>query len=289
MKRNLLFLSLLGSGLAMHAQSLTAVTNLRLYEHHSSTINNGAPFGSNANGSKSAYDFVNRVYFNSFNAATFGAYTNGEEANIDMVEHNSKFGNNGKFGITSGVSSIWNGDIKGNNTTVWMEAPASFNYNNVNNVSQIVAAFNPSVASKSIAEIKENAVYLARIRNTNLYVAMRTYNVHNVSGSAATQDVYFDFDYKYATYAPTGIEDQALASALTISPNPATENITLKNTTQKPLVAKMVSAYGQVIRTLSVSGNQSHVVDLNTVSSGVYFMICSFEDGRSYTHKFIKQ
>lgn len=281
-------MSLLGSGLAMHAQSLTAVNNLRLYEHHSSTINNGAPFGSNANGSKSGYDFVNRAYFGSFNAATFGAYTNGEQANIDMVEHNSRFGNNGKFGITSGVSSIWNGDIKGNNTTVWMEAPASFNYNNANNVSQIVTAFNPATASKSIAEIKENTVYLARIRNTNLYVAMRAYNVHNVTGSAAIQDVYFDFDYKYATYVPTGLEDKTLASALTLSPNPATDHITLKNTTQQPLTAKMVSAYGQVIRTVSVSGNQDLVMDINSISSGIYFVICSFEDGRSYTHKFIK-
>ncbi len=160
MKRNLLFLSLLGSSLAIHAQSLTAVTGLKLFEHHSSSINNGAPFGSGANGSKSGYDFVTRNYFNSFNPSNFGAYTNGEEANIDMVEHNGRFGNNGKFGFTSGVSTIWNGDIKGNNLTVWMEAPASFNYNTVNNVSQVVAAFNPATATKSIAEVKENQVYL---------------------------------------------------------------------------------------------------------------------------------
>lgn len=288
MKRNLLFLSLLGSSLVIHAQSLTTVTGLRLYEHHSSSINNGAPFGSGANGSKSAYDFVTRNYYNSFNTANFGPYTNGEEANIDMVEHNGRFGNNGKFGFTSAVSTIWGGDIKGNNLTVWMEAPASFNYNTVNNVSQVVAAFNASVATKSIAEVKENKVYLGRIRNTNLYVAMRTYNIKNSSGSGGTQDVSFDFDYKYATHTPTGLEDAGILSALSVSPNPATNNIILKNTVQKPLSARIVSAVGQVIRTLSLGKDEIQSVDISNISSGVYFVVCTLDDGRSYTHKFIK-
>lgn len=282
-------MSLLGSSLAMHAQSLTAVNGLRLYEHHSSTMNNGAPFGSGANGSQSAYDFVNRAYFNSFNPSTFGAYTNGEEANIDMVEHNGAFGNGGKFGITSAVSTIWGGDIKGNNTTLWMEAPASFNYSNANNVSQIVAAFSQSAASKSIAEIKENKVYLGRIRNTNLYVAMRTYNVRNASGNGGTQDISFDFDYKYAKQSTTGVNDLEAATALSISPNPATSDVMLKNTSDKTIAARIVSAYGQVIRTLSLNARQTEQVDISMLSSGIYFISGTLNDGRSYTHKFMKQ
>lgn len=288
MKRNLLFLSLLGSSLAIHAQSLTTVTGLRLYEHHSSSMNNGAPFGSGANGSKSAYDFVNRTFFNSFNAATFGAYTNGEEANIDMVEHNGGFGNGGKFGVTSAVSSIWGGDIKGNNTTLWMEAPANFNYATVNNVSQIVAVFNENAATKSITEVMEGKVYLGRIRNTNLYVAMRTYNIKNAAGMGGIQDVYFDFDYKYAKHTPTGIEDVAELVALTISPNPAADHIVLKNTVQQAFSAKIVSAYGQEVRSFSLAKDESQPVDISGISSGIYFVICTLKDGHSYTHKFVK-
>lgn len=281
-------MSLLGSSLAIHAQSLNTVTAQRLIEHHSSSVNNGAPFGSGANGSKSGYDFVTRNYYNSFNPTTFGPFTNGEEANIDMVEHNSRFGNNGKFGFTSAISSIWNGDIKGNNQTVWMEAPASFNYNAANNVSQIVAAFNASTATKSIAEVKENQVYLGRIRNTNLYVAMRTYNINNAVPNVSVQDVSFDFDYKYATHNPTGIEDIASESVLSISPNPASGHVVLKNTVQKAFSAKIVSALGQVVRSVSLGKEETQTVDISSMSSGVYFVICTLVDGRSYTHKFIK-
>ena len=83
--------------------------------------------GQGASGVQSAYDFVNHTYYNSYDSATFDAYTNGEEANIDMAEHNGPYGNQGPFGFTSGVSSIWNGDIQGNGTTMWMMAPPGFN------------------------------------------------------------------------------------------------------------------------------------------------------------------
>lgn len=288
MKRHLLFLSLLGSGLALHAQPLTAVNGLRLYEHHSSSINNNASFGGGANPSQSGYDFVNRAYFNSFNPTTFGAYTNGEESNIDMVEHNSVYGNQGNFGFTSAVSTIWGGDIKGNNTTVWMEAPASFNYANVSNVSNIVAAFSTSAATKSIAEVKENKVYLGRIRNTNLYVAVRCYNIKNATAPGGIKDVYFDFDYKYGTLVPTGLGDLEIKEALSVYPNPATDQVFLKSTLQKSLTARVVSVLGKEVSSIILNKDVAQFIDVSSLGSGVYYIICTSADGHSYTHKFVK-
>ena len=134
MRKHLLFLTLiLLAGQQGRAQSLKAETGLRLYEHHSKTI--AGPKG--ANGFQSGYDFVKREYVNSFDEKTFSAYMDGTDTTIDMVEHNGTYGGpaaNGKFGFTSGVSTIWGGDIKGNGTTKWMAAPAGFNYNTANNV-----------------------------------------------------------------------------------------------------------------------------------------------------------
>lgn len=288
MKRHLLFLSLLGSGLSLSAQSLTTVTGIRIYEHHSSSMNNGLEFGAGANGSKSAYDFVNRKYVYSFDSATFGAYSGGQEANIDLAEHNGPFGNNGSFGFTSGVSTIWNGDIKGNNSTTWMEAPASFNYATVTNVSQIMTVVG-SNTNKAIAAVQSNKVYLGRIRNTNLYVAMRVTNVKNATGMTGIQDVYFDFEYKYAKYVPVaGIGDVEAKAALSISPNPATDHIVLRNTAQQSLSARIVSVTGQEAGTYHIGKSGSCTVDLRGFSKGLYFVICTLKNGGSYTHKLIR-
>lgn len=287
MKRHLLFLSLMGSSMALYAQPLATVTGLKLFEHHSSSINNNAPFGSGANPTQSGYDFVNRVYYNSFNLSTFGPYTNGEESNIDMVEHNSVYGNQGNFGFTSAVSSIWGGDIKGNNTTVWMEAPASFNYTSATNVSNILSVFNATMATKAIAEVKENTVYLGRIRNSNLYVAMRCYNLKNATAPGGVKDVSFEFEYKYGTFAPTGIDEIQANEVMSVYPNPAVNEVMVKNIFQKKITAKVVSALGQEIRSFSLNKDAIQSIDISNISSGIYYIIC-IADGNSYTQKFIK-
>jgi len=289
MKRMLLCMALPGLAGAIYAQPLTTVTGVRIYEHHSSSMNNGADFGASANGSKSAYDFVNRKYVYSYDSATMSAYTGGQQANIDLVEHNGPFGNGQKFGFTSGVSSIWGGDIKGNSSTYWMLAPQSFNYSTATNASQIFAAFNISAASMSVYEVEANKVYLGRVRNSNLYIAMRVTNVKNASGMSGTQDAYFDFDYKYAQYiSTTGIEDIAAKAALTISPNPATNQVMLSNTTQETLSARIVTLCGQSVGVFTVEKEARRIVDLSAVSKGIYFITCTLKDGSSYTQKLIR-
>lgn len=284
MKRNVLLLTLaLCSGSFIHAQSVTTKTGLRLYEHHSPMIAGGQ----GASGVQSAYDFVNHTYYNSYDSATFDAYTNGEEANIDMAEHNGPYGNQGPFGFTSGVSSIWNGDIQGNGTTKWMKAPQGFNYATIADVSDIATAYNASMATTAIAEVEENAIYLGKIRNTDLYVAMRAFNIKNKGGG--NNDVYFDFEYKFGTLVPAGISDVDNNSILSISPNPATNNIKLENKSRQPLTAKLISMNGQTIQSISLSASEVKSMDVNSISSGLYFIVCTSQDGHSYTQKLVKQ
>jgi hypothetical protein len=290
MKRHLLVLSLLGSGMAAYAQPLSTVTGLKLYEHHSSGINGGAPFGSSANGAQSGYDFVNRVYYNSFNPQTFGAYTAGEEANIDMVEHNGSFGNSGPFGFTAGVSTIWGGDIKGNGTTKWMEAPASFNYNNATNVTAIRSAYDSTVATLSIATVTANKIYLARIRNSQLYVAMRITEVKNASGMGGVQDVYFSFEYKYGTYvAPTGIDDPELKAGITLAPNPAQSLLRFSSKLHERVTVTITTVYGRQLQSFNLPGNTTHSIDISALTSGHYMVSYTAAGGRCYTQQWIKQ
>ena len=289
MRRHLLVLSLLGSGLAAYAQPLSSVTGLKLYEHHSSTINGGAPFGSSANGSQSGYDFVNRVYYNSFNPQTFGAYAAGEEANIDMVEHNGGFGNGGPFGFTAGVSTIWGGDIKGNGKTKWMEAPASFNYTTANNVTAIKSVYDSTVAALSIATVTANKVYLARIRNSQLYVAMRVTEVKNATGTGGVQDVYFTFEYKYGIYvAPTGIDDPELKAGITLFPNPVRSLLTLSSKLNEPVSVTVVTLYGRQLQSLMLPANTTRSIDIAALPAGHYFVTCKAAGGNSYTQQLIK-
>lgn len=281
----------MASSCAIFAQPLSTVTGLRLYEHHSSSMNNGAAFGSGANGAQSGYDFVNKTYYNSFDSATFGAYSGGQEANIDMVEHNGGFGNGSDFGFTSGVSSIWGGDIKGNGTTRWIEAPASFNYATVNNVSAVIAAFDSTAATPSVAAVGENKIYLARIRNSDLYVAMRCYNVHNASSPGGVQDVYFDFEYKYGTYAaPTGITETSSADkGLTLYPNPAREKVSMRNNSGEAALIQVYTVLGEQVSSFTLDRNSTRDLDMHSWNKGIYLVISNTDNGKRHMQRLVRQ
>jgi hypothetical protein len=223
MRKLILLLSLFTPVLSI-AQQLTEKKAVRIYEHHSSSINGNKQFGAGANGDSSGYDFVKHTYYGSFHPTLGKQWSASELENIDMVEHNGKFGNNGPFGITSGVSTIWSGDIKGNGTTMYMEAPVTFNYATSTKVTDIKNAFDSAKATVAIGAVTNGKIYLARIRKGNQYVAMRITNVLNLppNFNMGNADVYFDFDYKYGTYDPTGVNDVTTAvKTFTINPNPA--------------------------------------------------------------------
>ncbi len=197
------------SSVTAMAQPLTTAPSVRLWEHHSSAINDDKVFGAGANGSMSGYDFMNHTYFDSFDSTTFDEHPPAVQANIDMVEHNGKFGNAGDFGFTSGTSSIWGGDIKGNNLTKYFLAPAGFNYDTITNVVTIRNAYDSTMATTAVATAVAGDVYLVRVRNTNMYLAMKITDAKNLPANHApgdTANVYFDFVYKYGTYqAPNNV------------------------------------------------------------------------------------
>lgn len=212
----------------IHSQTVKEVKGLRFYEHHSSDMT-GAPFGNGANGSKSGYNFVSNQYVWSFDQNTFDAYTNGEQNNIDMVEHNGPFGTNGAsfyLGFTSGVSTIWGGSIKGNSKTKWHKLTNGLTiYNAAAANADISNNYDSTKATLAIAEVKADEVYIGKIRQTNLYVILKCTKVQLPAGppSGGNDNVYFEFDYKYTANANAVPEVKEELYA--VYPNPANNSI----------------------------------------------------------------
>lgn len=207
---------------SLFAQELAEITGVRIYEHHSSSINGGVEFGFGANGAQSGYDFVNNAYYNSFDPDTFSEYADGEEVNIDLVEHNGPFGGiGGDFGFTAGVSTIWGGEVKGNSMTKWILAPDDFNYDLVSDVGDLIEAYDTDAASLEVDYVEDGDVYIGQIRETNLYVVLQVYNVTNIGvEETGVLDVYFDFDYKYGTLCEIDASVTVADNILTASGDP---------------------------------------------------------------------
>ncbi len=253
-----------------NAQSLSEIKNKRVFEHHSSLINNNNDFGENANGIQSGYDFINHTYYFSYNKITFGPYTNGEELNLDLVEHNGPFGNGGNFGFTSGTSSIWDGDIKGNNITLWIKAPASFDYNSATTLSDLKLVFESGVSSNSI-ETVDTFTYIGKIRGGVMYVALKCFQVNNTNVVVGKQNVFFDFDYKYGV-STVGVSEANLNKRVLVYPNPAYNFITIMDG-EKSLLAGFT-----IINSLGIS--MAHLTrclalnyDVSQLAPGVYFIV----------------
>ena len=293
MKKILLASVLALCGSTLFAQTVTQVTGISIWEHHSSAINGGTPFGGGANGSMSGYDFMNHTYQWSFDSASFGPHPAAQLVNIDLVEHNSQFGNGGDFGFTSGESSIWNGDINGNGTTKYFPAPASFNYDTVTNVASIRNAYDSVAATISVDTVIQGTTYLARIRNTNRYVAMKVTNVTNLSpnhSSGDTASIHFTFNYKWGNWIaqPSSVHTVA-AGAVTdvvLSPVPNKSSFTVKATVGN-------GANNATVRITDVTGREvcqqtaivksgsiaAAVVMPTSIASGLYLLQLSCGDG----------
>lgn len=218
----------------IQSQTVKEVKGLRFYEHHSSDMT-GVPFGNGANGSKSGYNFVNNQYIWSFDRNTLGAYADGEENNIDMVEHNGPFGTNGAsfyLGFTSGFSTIWGGSIKGNSTTKWHKLDNGLAiYNAATANTDISSKYNSTKATLAIAEVKTDEVYIGRIRQTNLYVILKCTKVQLPIGlpNGGNDNVYFEFDYKYTSNA--NAVPEVKENAYSLYPNPANNSIIVTGNT----------------------------------------------------------
>lgn len=280
-----MILSLACNGL-LYAQEVTEVKGLRLYEHHSSDVTM-MPFGSGAEGSKSGYDFVGRKYFGSFDENTMNSYSNGEEKNLDMVEHEGMFGTNGArkhLGFTAGVSTIWGGSIKGNGQTKWHKVTAGIAaYDAALTNANLIALYDGSKATLDIAKVVKNEVYVGRIRNSGLYVLIKCTGERQPFGGpdGSTRDNnYFDFDYKYTDSSPTGIAEEKGKATITVYPNPASDYLTIGMGTEafvQPTFV-IVDAMGKEVHKETINGNKV-TIETADLKQGLYYVFLTSGDG----------
>lgn len=294
-KKLFLCLSVFGS-LYTQAQAIAEVKGITFYEHHSTDMT-GQSFGTSANGTKSGYDFVKREYATSFDPATMDAWQNGEEQNIDMVEHAGPFGTNGAsmyLGFTSGVSSIWSGPIKGNGTTKWHIVVGGVNiYDSLRNYTDLKARYNPATGAQAIAEVKPDEVYIGKIRNTGLYVMIRCTSVKIPSSPNGDQNVAFLFDYKFGSETGvTGIKETT-PSSFQVYPNPTQNNLFIQS--EKPLIETNIIVTDITGRQIQIPADgisqNTSGIELNTSSlpSGMYTIVLQDNElNRLYSGQFIK-
>ncbi|HEY1031798.1 MAG TPA: T9SS type A sorting domain-containing protein [Flavipsychrobacter sp.] len=271
--------------LATFAQAVTEKKGIRIYEHHSSSINGGKPFGVGANGAMCGYDFVKHQHHGSFNPANMGKWSAAEVENIDMVEHGGPFGSNTPFGFTSATSTIWAGDIMGNGKTTFAKAPASFNYATATDVETIKNA-HPLVGPNTVNGLTVGDVYISRVRGTNMYAAIKITAVKNLPSnykSGDTASMYFDFDYKYGTAKATGIDDVDAAQSFTIHPNPAQGAFSIAHlpagmNTAKAMVY-ITDVTGKTVHTQKADGKQVQ----HQLQAGLYMVMVT--DGNMTTRQ----
>ncbi len=289
-----MMLGLVCTGLA-NAQNVIEVKGIRLYEHHSSDVT-ARPFGSGAIGSKSGYDFVKGTYYGSFDPTTMGSYANGEEMNLDMVEHEGMFGTGGAskyLGFTSGVSSIWNGQIKGNEQTRWHKVTTGLAaYNAVVTKENLVALYDASKAGLAVASVQLNEVYVGRIRGSGLYVLIKCTGDKQPFGApdgSTNDNNYFNFDYKHTGSTPTGIAELTQASSIEVYPNPASDRIMVRLVSGdfSGSTLRIVDAFGKEVYSGLVVGNQ---VEVNTIvlKQGLYFVVLTNRAGINHQSRKIQ-
>lgn len=278
MRKSTLTTMMMALALYSTGQTLTEKKGVRLYEHHSSSINGGAAFGAKANGSMSGYDFVKHEHHGSFNPANMGKWPTTELENIDMVEHNGPFGNGGVFGVTSATSSIWGGDIKGNGTTTFFKVPSgSINYDTVKDV-KTLETLNPVIGATVINAVTVGDVYISRIRKSDTYVLMKIMKVQGLPQgykSGDTASMYFEFDYKYGTVVQggTAIAEVATANAgFSLYPNPAQGSFRIGDISnelnQQQTMVYITNQVGKTVYSQALTGDAIHTL----LPAGMYFV-----------------
>ena len=90
----------------------------------------------------------------------------------------------------------------------------------------------------------------------------------------------------------TGLKDIQLNDYFTVSPNPTTAKITLKQTNafaEGPLSINVSNGVGQVVWQQKVGNVDGYVIDLGDKPNGLYFVKVSLQDGRFQTEKVLIQ
>jgi hypothetical protein len=297
MQKTLLIISTVFFSLFTQAQNIAEVKGILFYEHHSTDMT-GMGFGSSANGSKSGYDFVKRTYANSFDPNTNGPFTKGEEKDLDMVEHNGPFGTNGSqysLGFTSGVSTIWTGDIQGNGITKWHKVVVGIaGYDNLKNYIDLKSFYDSTKATVNIEIVQKDDVFIGKIRNTDLYVMLKCTKVvvprAPITGGDGND--YFEFDYKFGSKNGVTAVQEFSANSIKIYPNPTSNLLSVDN--QSGLSYQTVQLRDVTGKQISLSNTQISQsstelsIQVSHLSEGLYTLILMDTEGKTYTHQFLK-
>lgn len=296
-KKSLIVIPLLFTSLTILSQPLTLVSGKKIYDHHSSSLSGGF-YGDYNVDSQSAYDFVNHAYVSSGTPSL--------AANRDLVEHNGYFGYDShgwgiQFGFTNATSNIGNQAAQGNNQTkFYLNNAVSFS--TLTTVNSLVAAYNSSLATSYDTAVVTGNVYIARLRNTDTYVAMKITSLSNINQTQVTAlnnnqpvtlDVYFEFDYKYGTLTTTAQGKEGIYQTenklMKIFPNPAKHSILLEATLPYTNY-RVLNSIGQTVMHDSSSASQkSLLLDISILEAGIYVVELHDSEGNCIRGKFIKE
>lgn len=123
----------------------------------------------------------------------------------------------------------------------------------------------------------------AQVNPTHVYVASGAYNVCVTVTNACGSNTYC----KNVNTSGTGINDMQGFEAVHIYPNPATQSVTMDHIASGTIIA-VYNAIGQCAFRTVASGNQT-VIDVSSLSTGIYMVQLTGKDGRQGISKFIKQ
>ena len=113
------------------------------------------------------------------------------------------------------------------------------------------------------------------------------YVVRNSSGNAQTEDLFVQFDTSaYVACPVTGIENQNWG--LSIFPNPAREQLTIKSTSAIMDVS-ITNLAGQEVLHFTKINNKQFPVSLKGIKSGIYFISMRDENNKVSTLKLLKE
>lgn len=87
--------------------------------------------------------------------------------------------------------------------------------------------------------------------------------------------------------SPVGIEELNENPQFLLYPNPTSNHITVCGNDIRRL--ELFNAFGQMVRTENVSGENTHTMSLRNFPTGIYLLKISTTDGTSWTHKVVKK
>ncbi|HEX8517479.1 MAG TPA: T9SS type A sorting domain-containing protein [Bacteroidia bacterium] len=91
--------------------------------------------------------------------------------------------------------------------------------------------------------------------------------------------------FAYPMNCTVGVPERVTSNSISVYPNPATDNFTVKTPSAKGSLLSIYDVTGKVVRTYSANSNQL-IINRNGLQSGLYF-ITVVADGRKYTGKLV--